>query len=221
AMIHRASYPYCSGTLFWQLNDAWPSISWSCIDYSLQPKMLYSSISKTYEDVVMFVDTNKHQWDLKIVNGTSSAIKVKLQIVQASTNTLDKPWFYEQNSITLNPDSVQKYGILQMVSDKNPNIIYQVRLYAEDGSLITSCWHFNTMPNKLPLVNPGIKVKRTNASTIEIANEHFVYGLRVMDKNGIICQEVNGVHLLPNSKLSIPYMGDINSLSFESLNTVK
>ncbi|MFM7014804.1 MAG: glycoside hydrolase family 2 protein, partial [Bacteroidota bacterium] len=213
AMIHRSSYPYCSGTLFWQLNDAWPSISWSSIDYSLQPKMLYSSIAKAYEEVAMFVDTNNHQWDLKIVNSTSSAIKAKLQIVQASTNTIDKPWFYEQNSITLNPDSVQKYGILQMVSDKNPNIIYQVRLYAEDGGLITSCWHFNTMPNKLPLVNPGIKIKRSNASTIEITNEHFVYGLRVTDKNGVVCQEVNGVHLLPNSKLSIPYTGDINSLS--------
>ncbi len=221
ALIHRTSYPYCAGTLFWQLNDAWPSISWSSIDYSLQPKMLYSSITNAYEDIVMFVDTNNRQWDLKIYNGSPSLIKAKLQIVQATTNTIDAPWNYEQNPITLYPDSVQKYGILQMVSDKNRNVIYQLRLTSEDGKLITSCWHFNDMPKDLPLINPGIKVSRINEKEIEITNDKFVYGLRVTDKNGIVSSSLNGVHLLSKTKLVVPYSGDVKGLIFESLNTVK
>jgi beta-mannosidase len=221
ALIHRSSYPYCAGTLFWQLNDAWPSISWSSIDYSMQPKMLYSSIAKTFEDVAMFVDTNKQQWDLKIVNGSSYEVKAKLQIIQATTNTIDVPFYYEKKPITLYPDSVQKYGILQMVSDKNRNVIYQLRLTAEDGSLIATCWHFNGMPNQLPLLNPGIQVARINEKEIEISNNNFVYGLRVTDKNGLVSSDLNGVHLLPKSKLVISYAGDIKGLVFESLNTVK
>ena len=221
ALIHRTSYPYCSGTLFWQLNDAWPSISWSSIDYSMQPKMLYSAIAKAYEDVVMFVDTNNHQWDLKIYNGISAPIKAKLQVIQATTNTKDAPWSYAQNPITLYPDSVQKYGILQMVSDKNRNVIYQLRLTSENGNLIASCWHFNGMSKDIPLINPGLKVARINEKEIEITNDNFVYGLRITDKNGIISNDVNGIHLLPKSKLVVPYAGDINGLVFESLNTVK
>jgi beta-mannosidase len=221
ALIHRTSYPYCAGTLFWQLNDAWPSISWSSIDYSMQPKMLYSEIAKTFEDVAMFVDTNKQQWDLKIVNGSSYEVKAKLQIVQASTNTIDVPFYYEKKPITIYPDSVQKYGILQMVSDKNRNVIYQLRLTAEDGSLIATCWHFNGMPNQLPLLNPGIQAVRINEKEIEISNDNFVYGLRVADLNGLVSSDLNGVHLLPKSNLVISYAGDINGLVFESLNTVK
>jgi beta-mannosidase len=221
AFIHRTSYPYCAGTLFWQLNDAWPSISWSSIDYSMQPKMLYSEIAKTFEDVAMFVDTNKQQWDLKIVNESRYEVKAKLQIVQATTNTIDVPFYYEKKPITIYPDSVQKYGILQMVSDKNRNVIYQLRLTDEDGSLIATCWHFNGMPNQLPLLNPGIQAVRINEKEIEISNDNFVYGLRVTDLNGLVSSDLNGVHLLPKSKLVISYAGDIKGLVFESLNTVK
>jgi len=221
ALIHRTSYPYCSGTLFWQLNDAWPSISWSSIDYSMQPKMLYSSTKIAFEDVAMFVDTNQHQWDLKIVNGSRYEVKAKLQIVQATTNTIDVPFYYEKKPITLYPDSVQTYGILQMVSDKNRNVIYQLRLTAEDGSLMATCWHFNGMPKDLPLIDPGITVARLNEREVEITNDKFVYGLRVSDKNGLIARDINGVHLLPKSKLVISYSGDIKGLVFESLNTVK
>ena len=108
-----------------------------------------------------------------------------------------------------------------MISDKNRNVIYQLRLTNEDDKVIASCWHFNGMPNQLPLVNPEINVVRLNEREIEITNTQFVYGLRITDKNGVVSNNVNGIQLLPKSRLVIPYAGNINDLVFESLNTVK
>lgn len=38
---HLKAKPYCMGSLLWQLNDCWPGISWSMIDYYGRKKAVY------------------------------------------------------------------------------------------------------------------------------------------------------------------------------------
>ncbi|HKR05764.1 MAG TPA: glycoside hydrolase family 2 protein, partial [Bacteroidia bacterium] len=45
---HLRAQPYCMGSLFWQLNDCWPGISWSAIDYYGRKKKLYSEVQKLF-----------------------------------------------------------------------------------------------------------------------------------------------------------------------------
>ncbi len=42
----------CSGALFWQLNDCWPGISWSVIDYYLNPKGAYHYVTRAFAPVL-------------------------------------------------------------------------------------------------------------------------------------------------------------------------
>jgi hypothetical protein len=44
----RRSMPRCMGTMFWQLNDVWPSFSWSSVDYKASPKLMYDYVKTAY-----------------------------------------------------------------------------------------------------------------------------------------------------------------------------
>lgn len=44
---------YCGGALVWQLNDCWPTQSWSIVDYYLRPKLAYYAIKREMADITI------------------------------------------------------------------------------------------------------------------------------------------------------------------------
>ena len=50
---HRKAKPHCMGSLYWQLNDCWPAITWSTIDYYNSPKLSYYTVSNAFAPVIV------------------------------------------------------------------------------------------------------------------------------------------------------------------------
>ena len=48
-----AEWPYCSGVLYWQLNDCWPGPSWSTIDYNGIWKVAHYAIRRMFQPTVL------------------------------------------------------------------------------------------------------------------------------------------------------------------------
>ena len=49
----RRAKPHNMGILYWQLNDCWPAVSWSSIDYFGHWKALQYKLKRSYDDVLI------------------------------------------------------------------------------------------------------------------------------------------------------------------------
>ncbi len=64
----RRAMPYCMGSLYWQLNDCWPAVSWSSIDYAGEWKALHYAAKKAFEPVLVSTTVNGGNLDIYIVS---------------------------------------------------------------------------------------------------------------------------------------------------------
>jgi beta-mannosidase len=54
----------CGGVLVWQMNDCWPAISWSIVDYFLTKKPAYYAIRRTLKPIAGGVQREHHDWSV-------------------------------------------------------------------------------------------------------------------------------------------------------------
>jgi beta-mannosidase len=74
----RCAKPKSFGTLYWQLNDAWPSISWSSIDYYGRWKPLQYLAKRYFKDIILFFHPSSSKFIA--INDKLVPIKAKYNI---------------------------------------------------------------------------------------------------------------------------------------------
>ena len=78
------------GSLYWQLNDCWPVVSWSLIDYYLRPKASYYFVKRAFSPVLVSLDKRDEKISIYIVNDKPSELEGVLEfgVQDVQGNTL-------------------------------------------------------------------------------------------------------------------------------------
>ena len=80
---HRRAKPNNMGTLYWQLNDCWPAISWSSIDYFGNWKALQYKAKNAFENVLISTVIKGETVQTFVINDTFDPIQnvLKLKVI--------------------------------------------------------------------------------------------------------------------------------------------
>ncbi len=82
----------CGGTMFWQLNDVWPSFSWSAMDWHFQPKPFLNQLTYAYGPYLASGEWNGKEWSLYIINELNEMSQTNIQIFYKKGDEVLNQW---------------------------------------------------------------------------------------------------------------------------------
>ena len=133
---HRTAKPYNMGTLYWQLNDAWPVTSWSSIDYYGNPKVFHERLKTLYAPVLLSLD-----WKDYGVFVTSDLLRNIDGTLSVTVCDLENHPLFEQNvAVEMDANENRKYiveGLKECLLDADLQKVY-VKLELAEGKTLTA-----------------------------------------------------------------------------------
>jgi beta-mannosidase len=82
---YRRRQPHCSGTLVWQLNDSWPGLSWSVLDYDLVPKASYYFLQRAYQPLLASFALDGDRLELWVTHSGTAPVELDLTVEVGDT----------------------------------------------------------------------------------------------------------------------------------------
>ena len=133
---HRTAKPYNMGTLYWQLNDAWPVTSWSSIDYYGNPKVFHERLKTLYAPVLLSLD-----WKDYGVFVTSDLLRnIDGTLTITVCDPENHPLFEQNVAVEMEANESRKYiveGLKECLLDADLQKVY-VKLELAEGESLTA-----------------------------------------------------------------------------------
>ena len=179
---HRRAKPYCMGTLYWQLNDCWPVVSWSSFDYFGRWKALHYTVKKDYAPILVSFDETEDSLRVWVVSDEPLSRKAILQ--WTLMNFSGKVLKSESRNIEIEENSsvvVSQLNRKQIQEYDTTAVFLNVKLLTGDTMLAENNYFF-ARPKNLKLLKPDITFdleKNTKGYIISVTSKKFAKGVQL------------------------------------------
>ena len=156
----RRGRPYCMGALYWQINDDWPVVSWSSIDYYGNWKAQHYRMRDVLSPLALGVDEKEgvlHYYTLSDLLTDRDELTLTVQVIDFSKGIQKE--FREKVNATANASTIVKsYTLTDLVKEKEKkHTLIHAFLSDSDGEVISRKDHFFYWPNRLELPETMVK----------------------------------------------------------------
>ncbi|MGU3373984.1 beta-mannosidase [Chryseobacterium sp. M5A1_1a] len=165
---HRRAKPYNMGTLYWQLNDCWPVVSWSSIDYLGNWKAFHYQIKRSFEPILLSVAETDKNYSIYLISDELKDLKLNTQIelinfegkqLWKSSISNDLKANASEHILNINKTELSKFDLSKTA----------LKISSENGSMKIEKLFFFRKPKDLKLLQPNIIIKKISPTEIEVS----------------------------------------------------
>jgi beta-mannosidase len=120
----RSRRPVSMGALYWQLNDLWPVVSWSSIEYDGSWKLLHHEARRFFAPLRIATFTKDETLEVHLFNDTAEVIEETVTI--RGVDWSGTPLWEDSQPVTVGPDavgSVLRVPIDDLPFDRNAGFV--------------------------------------------------------------------------------------------------
>jgi beta-mannosidase len=216
---HRSHKPYCWGSMYWQINDCWPTVSWSSMDYYFRWKAAHYFVKKAYAEMVVYPVLKDGNVYVKVLSDRLTTANTKINFIAMDFS--GKILAQGEEAFEIKPNLSKTY-LIKTVSElfgktNLKQALLLVSLKENDKIIAENTLYFDAVKN-LELSKPNINTKIStieNGLQIELTSD--VLAKNVYLKN----DEIEGffsdnfVDVFPGKPVIINYTSSENLSNFE------
>ncbi len=225
-LAHRGRSPYCRGSLFWQWNDCWPSISWSALDVHQRPKLFYHQAKHSMDTLLLFTTEDEKGLTTVAHNDGVEDVSITVRLYCVRTDTVVEPFGIDEQRVRLKPGQVLRdiirFPTHQMTRMDTSNLVFVTE--AIDNFTFSTLFrdHYHRcLPRHLQLQKAGVKVQRIDDQSLLLIADVFTYGVYLYADDGQVQFSDNGFHLLPGERKMVAYKGDFSAIRWTCYNNTR
>ncbi|MEM2685493.1 MAG: glycoside hydrolase family 2 TIM barrel-domain containing protein [Candidatus Bathyarchaeia archaeon] len=191
-----------SGCLIWQINDCWPVVSWSLIDYYFRPKPAYYYVKRAFNSVYVALNLRGRSLQISVVNDTLQRIKGVLKLtVQKLTGELLLSKTIE--NLDIEGNSAKECLVLDVESFKGAVAVAEFTFdggKAVNDVLIGEFKHVE-LPD--PMLNIRVEKLDMRRFKVSLTVKNYAYGVYIKLRNVDAKYNDNYLSIPPNSEAEI------------------
>ncbi len=196
----RSRRPRCMGILYWQLNDLWPAVSWSSIEYSGRWKLLHYEVKRCYAPIRLAVIPREGLFDIYGINDTAGEVRGTIQL---TFRNIDGTLLEREELEAALPSAASVLHCSRPVSEKVPAKQQLLEVKCSFGSLISREIVLCAHPREMPLPRAEVKTEfSSDGRKMRITAELPAFYVWIETAEPAVLSD-NGFHLLAGESREI------------------
>jgi beta-mannosidase len=214
---HRRQMPHCMGSLYWQINDCWPTMSWSGVDYFGRWKALHYFVREAFKPVLPLVWRDKSDLKIRVANDNPSPEEhtIELILIDFNGNIL---WQKKENTI-LEALACKTYVTIpeKELLAKGDAASMALRLQVKKGEnpVAENLFYFNDTKDlrlEKPVITEKISKTGENVYEIRLTADKLAKNVALFTGKSEGKFSHNYFDMLPDTVYTIQFTGDAENL---------